>query len=146
MLQVIFVMLVFPVIMNATQYYIIDSFIKKQSHEQEHERIPDEDTDSESGDSAYDNSDRRRSNSIHEADPEVLAKEDQGRKDSSPTKPPGGSGGKKPRKLQTGSKDYDPQYDGESSPVIGSSSSTSERDRLVQTEQGSGDDTNKSKV
>ena len=42
-LQVIFVMLVFPVIMNATQYYIIDSFIKNQKPE--HERIPDSDAD-----------------------------------------------------------------------------------------------------
>ena len=29
-LQVFFVMLFFPVVMNATQYYIIDSFIKNQ--------------------------------------------------------------------------------------------------------------------
>ncbi|KAF7589094.1 hypothetical protein BBP40_004761 [Aspergillus hancockii] len=31
--QLIFVMLLFPVIMNAIQYYIIDTFIKKPSHE-----------------------------------------------------------------------------------------------------------------
>ncbi|GMG37275.1 unnamed protein product [Aspergillus oryzae] len=31
--QIIFVMLLFPVIMNAIQYYIIDIFIKKPSHE-----------------------------------------------------------------------------------------------------------------
>lgn len=41
--QIIFVMMVFPVIMNAMQYYIIDSFIKKQpTPEHEHERIPSE--------------------------------------------------------------------------------------------------------
>ncbi|KAA8574020.1 hypothetical protein EYC84_005556 [Monilinia fructicola] len=39
-LQVIFVMLIFPVIMNATQYYIIDSFIKNQKPD--HELIPGE--------------------------------------------------------------------------------------------------------
>ncbi|SZF02948.1 unnamed protein product [Blumeria hordei] len=38
-LQVIFVMLVFPLIMNATQYYIIDSFIKNKSSTQ-HELLP----------------------------------------------------------------------------------------------------------
>src|SRR5271170_5202229 len=32
-LQVFFVMLFFPVVMNATQYYIIDSFIKNQKPE-----------------------------------------------------------------------------------------------------------------
>jgi hypothetical protein len=31
--QIIFVMLLFPVIMNAIQYYIIDTFIKRPSHE-----------------------------------------------------------------------------------------------------------------
>jgi len=40
--QVIFVMLVFPVIMNAIQYYIIDGFIKNQSPS-DHELIPSED-------------------------------------------------------------------------------------------------------
>ncbi|MCJ1243603.1 hypothetical protein MMC30_000800 [Trapelia coarctata] len=40
--QVIFVMLVFPVIMNAIQYYIIDGFIKNQAPS-DHELIPSED-------------------------------------------------------------------------------------------------------
>lgn len=39
--QVIFVMLLFPVIMNAVQYYIIDSFIKNQKPT-DHEPIPSE--------------------------------------------------------------------------------------------------------
>ncbi|KAL2108395.1 hypothetical protein VUR80DRAFT_3897 [Thermomyces stellatus] len=46
-LQIVFVMMLFPVIMNAMQYYIIDSFIKKQptpEHEG-HERIPGEEPD-----------------------------------------------------------------------------------------------------
>ncbi len=42
MVQVFFVMLFFPVIMNALQYYIIDSFIKDQKP-QDHEPIPSED-------------------------------------------------------------------------------------------------------
>lgn len=42
MVQVFFVMLFFPVIMNALQYYIIDGFIKDQKPA-EHEPIPSED-------------------------------------------------------------------------------------------------------
>jgi hypothetical protein len=36
-LQIVFVMMLFPLIMNGMQYYIIDSFIKK--NETEHERL-----------------------------------------------------------------------------------------------------------
>ena len=49
MVQIFFVMLFFPVVMNALQYYIIDSFIKDQKPA-DHEAIPDEDGDeSENG-------------------------------------------------------------------------------------------------
>lgn len=41
-LQVFFVMLFFPVVMNALQYYIIDGFIKNQKPS-DHEQIPSED-------------------------------------------------------------------------------------------------------
>lgn len=41
-LQVFFVMLFFPVVMNALQYYIIDGFIKNQKPS-DHEQIPRED-------------------------------------------------------------------------------------------------------
>ncbi|RKF61104.1 Vacuolar membrane protein [Erysiphe neolycopersici] len=41
--QVMFVMLIFPLIMNATQYYIIDSFIKNKKS-LEHELVPEADT------------------------------------------------------------------------------------------------------
>jgi hypothetical protein len=40
-LQIAFAMMIFPLIMNALQYYIIDSFIKKK--EAEHEPVPSED-------------------------------------------------------------------------------------------------------
>ncbi|POS83012.1 hypothetical protein EPUL_006145 [Erysiphe pulchra] len=40
--QVMFVMLIFPLIMNATQYYIIDSFIKNKKS-LEHELLPESD-------------------------------------------------------------------------------------------------------
>ena len=44
MVQVFFVMLFFPVVMNALQYYIIDGFIKDQKPP-DHEPIPSEDED-----------------------------------------------------------------------------------------------------
>lgn len=46
MVEIFFVMLFFPVIMNALQYYIIDSFIKNQKPA-DHEAIPTEDSDEE---------------------------------------------------------------------------------------------------
>ncbi|KAK8139863.1 FK506-binding protein 2 precursor [Apiospora sp. TS-2023a] len=42
-LQIVFVMMLFPLIMNGMQYYIIDSFIKRK--ETDHERLPTEDPD-----------------------------------------------------------------------------------------------------
>ena len=47
MVQVFFVMLFFPVVMNALQYYIIDSFIKDQKPS-DHDSIPSEDGDEDS--------------------------------------------------------------------------------------------------
>ena len=49
MVQVFFVMLFFPVVMNALQYYIIDSFIKDQKPS-DHGPISDEDGDEDSND------------------------------------------------------------------------------------------------
>lgn len=128
-LQVIFVMLVFPVIMNATQYYIIDSFIKNQKPE--HERIPDEDEDDGEG---YTDPHSGSSDEINsgDEDDEVLAKTDESknvpvetvrRKGEWKDLPPrsSGSGSKSP--LKTG-RDYDPLFDGESSPTVVGSAST----------------------
>lgn len=42
-LQIAFVMMIFPLIMNGLQYYIIDSFIKMK--DTDHERLPSEDPD-----------------------------------------------------------------------------------------------------
>lgn len=47
--QVFFVMLFFPVVMNALQYYIIDSFIKEQKPA-DHQQIPIQDGDDEDSD------------------------------------------------------------------------------------------------
>lgn len=47
-LQIVFVMLLFPVIMNALQYYIVDSFIKnKEASPVGHEAVPTEDPDND---------------------------------------------------------------------------------------------------
>ncbi|RDL29958.1 uncharacterized protein BP5553_10585 [Venustampulla echinocandica] len=143
-LQVIFVMLVFPVIMNATQYYIIDSFIKGQVLEHAHERIPDEDEDSVDGRGTYPyEHPARSSHEMHsedEDDPEVLAKADLDSKISLKNKSKTASSGsgrstgrherRSSRSLQTG-KDYDPIFDGESSPTMIGSASTTERQDLV---------------
>jgi len=119
-LQVIFVMLVFPVIMNATQYYIIDSFIQNQN-KGTHEQIPSEDPD-EAYNAARDAipyAESGGSDADDEIDPELSAK----------TKPkkdrPSSSNSRGHKKLQI-SKDYDPLVDGESSPttVVGSSSTS----------------------
>ena len=124
-LQVVFVMLVFPLIMNATQYYIIDTFIKNQKPD-EFEILPD-------GVGSEDGDDYNKGGSSEEIrsgdeDEEVAAKgtvtseivrhkQDKGKA--------GGSGNYSP--LKTGNRDYDPVYDGESSPtVVGSASSNTD--------------------
>lgn len=56
--QVFFVMLFFPVVMNALQYYIIDGFIKDQKPKDHHERIPTEEED-DSGVNSHDDVGRR---------------------------------------------------------------------------------------
>ncbi|KAF4621899.1 hypothetical protein G7Y89_g14446 [Cudoniella acicularis] len=135
-LQVVFAMLIFPVIMNATQYYIIDSFIKKQNSDHAHERIPEEDD--ESGEDPYEDPIHGSSDEIlseDEDDAEVLAKQDAQSQDSvrSKTSAAGGTGSGKrsPRSLQTGTKDYDPMFDGETSPTVVGSASTAEEEHLV---------------
>lgn len=143
-LQVIFVMLVFPVIMNATQYYIIDSFIKNQKP-MDHERIPDDDADSALGQLPYEDPRGGSSDEIHsgdEDDEEVVAKGEELKKAKGKgkhtvrSKQLGGSA----KGLKTGNKDYDPLFDGESSPTVVGSASTGERERLVAKEEESEDD------
>lgn len=125
-LQVVFVMLVFPVIMNATQYYIIDSFIKNQKAE--HELIPD--NDSEAGSESYADPPHGASDELSsdDEDEEILAKTDDGKDLPVETvkskRFPAGSGSGKYTPLKTGNKDYDPMFDGESSPTVVGSAST----------------------
>jgi hypothetical protein len=137
-LQVIFVMLVFPVIMNATQYYIIDSFIKNQKPE--HELIGDDEVDS--GSDAYEDPLSGSSDEIASGDEdEELATKAKVATES--VKRKGGSSHRSSKKpgLLTGNKDYDPEFDGESSPTVVGSSSSSGPERLISTKDS--DDENK---
>lgn len=131
-LQVMFVMLIFPVIMNATQYYIIDSFIKDQNTEQNHERIPDEEDDERDHENAPYEDPRSGSSDEINSDEEDDSKASLKAK-AEEKRPKTGSASSKsraPRSLQTGSKDYDPMFDGETSPTVVGSASTSERAKL----------------
>lgn len=107
-LQVVFVMLIFPVIMNATQYYIIDSFIKKQNHD-EMQVLPQEDADED--DHSCDEHPVRRA-----SEDAAVKKLDLGTQiavtDVDAIKSP----------LRRGAGDYDPLRDGESSPLVLASS------------------------
>lgn len=151
-LQVIFVMLVFPVIMNATQYYIIDSFIKNQKPE--HERIPSEDGDGDGFSGShppYEDPVSGSSDEIHsgDEDDEVLSKADQEGKDipvKVKSKRGHSSSSRGANPLKTGNKDYDPLFDGESSPTVVGSSSNSERERLVLKEADSEDEEERKRI
>ena len=113
MIQVFFVMLFFPVVMNAIQYYIIDSFIKDQKPA-EHEIDPSEDEDPGCGEGAGQprrlrseggNLERSNESSVRDETsknvPEVKVTED----------------GDKPRLRVDPKKldEYDPAHDGEAS-------------------------------
>ena len=105
--QVFFVMLFFPVVMNALQYYIIDSFIKGQKPS-EHEPIPSEVGDSDDIDD--DGRARRRGSNSSDGrgdSPEVTETS----KDGSEIKVASPDPRKDSRKLD----EYDPAVDGEGS-------------------------------
>lgn len=100
-IQIAFVMMIFPLIMNCLQYYIIDSFIKKKEHQ--HERLPSEDPD-EHGRRYDDELSMSSEESEDDIDVEPAKLQD---------------------KTQTLRKDdeYDPEVDGDVPTVIGSTSS-----------------------
>ncbi|KAI0443624.1 vacuolar membrane protein-domain-containing protein [Xylaria telfairii] len=116
-LQIFFVMMLFPLIMNAIQYYIIDSFIKMK--ETGHERIPQEVDDRDPFDDGFgDDSD---DGSISgESTESVLMSRPAGFKD------------KKGRDGKNGREEYDPDLDGQT--VVGSSRSQGEGSKLLPTE------------
>ncbi|KAJ5017368.1 Store-operated calcium entry regulator STIMATE [Colletotrichum sp. SAR 10_99] len=108
-LQIFFVMMFFPLIMNALQYYIIDSFIKQP--QTEHERLPDEDPEWSSRHvavSPYDDADEASDNDTDSDD--------------------GGSLRLKKAK-HADDAEYDPDTDGDAPTVIGSSSSRTNHQR-----------------
>ncbi|KAL7805138.1 vacuolar membrane domain-containing protein [Trichoderma aethiopicum] len=98
-LQVAFVMMIFPLIMNALQYYIIDSFIKGK--EMDHELLPSEDND----DDDDDDYERRGTGSGGIGSDQ----------DETPIKYNGRS--------RNGDEEYDPDVDGDAPTIHGSSSS-----------------------
>ena len=113
MVQVFFVMLFFPVVMNALQYYIIDSFIKNQKPS-DHDPIPGEDGD----DSSIDESGRTRrwysrgeeSNRANDGDAGHATS-----KDGAEIKVSEGKDKPKLRVEATKLDEYDPAIDGEGS-------------------------------
>ncbi|OAQ72185.1 vaculolar membrane protein [Pochonia chlamydosporia 170] len=116
-LQIAFVMMIFPLIMNALQYYIIDSFIKKQ--EVDHERLPSEDPDH------YDDGPRYRSHTRLRTQAEGSDADDSDSEFDSRNRPLRSKNG-----LRTNvEEEYDPDVDGDAPTVIGSSSSRGRVDR-----------------
>jgi hypothetical protein len=95
-LQITFVMFVFPLIMNALQYWIIDNFIKDAEHGGEHgyEGVGGEEE--ESDDEWLERQQRRREQGIDEDDADVEAAASKPLKEANPTPVP----------------DYDPDTDG----------------------------------
>lgn len=123
-LQIAFVMMIFPLIMNALQYYIIDSFIKKKEndHGHGHQRLPSEDP--EDGHRRYDDSSeeeeeletaRPRESSSSESESETEAVKGQLRQ-------------------QTKDNEYDPVLDGDVPTIVGSTSSALNRGKVAPTE------------
>ena len=122
-LQVAFVMMVFPLIMNALQYYIIDSFIKKQAPK-------DGDGSPEVGEAtAYEH----LSESGDDEDSVELEDEEDIKAHSSNSQR-GGSG--KADQAKDTTREYDPSTDGDSQTVVGSTSSggKNQRGKLIQDE------------
>ncbi|KAI1112775.1 vacuolar membrane protein-domain-containing protein [Nemania sp. NC0429] len=115
-LQIVFVMMLFPLIMNALQYYIIDGFIKKK--EMGLELVPQEVDDTDPFDDSFgDDSD---DGSISDQSNESVrmsksASNDTRRKNSKPVH-----------------EEYDPDLDGQT--VVGSSKSQEERSKLISPE------------
>ena len=121
MVQVFFVMLFFPVIMNALQYYIIDGFIKDQKL-QDHEAVPSEDSETD---------DLNHGHARRQED-EWDASFDSADESDAPKKPARtgskANNTKKHRNLKDDPKEideYNPERDGESSPTVVGSTSTS---------------------
>ncbi|KAG7108787.1 hypothetical protein HYQ44_012151 [Verticillium longisporum] len=111
-------MMFFPLIMNAMQYYIIDSFIKKAVGG-DHERVPEEDPEWTSGNAAASPYDDR--SGLFDSDDE----EDQ---DSDATAKVRQSS--KQLLKQDEPQEYDPDLDGDAQTIVGSSASRRHEPRV----------------
>ncbi|KAM5351733.1 hypothetical protein ACJ41O_004456 [Fusarium nematophilum] len=108
-LQIAFVMMIFPLIMNALQYYIIDSFIKLK--EPDHERLDSEDADNAGRSRRYDDTGDETSRvRLVDTDHESDSESDE-------------EAAKLPRPQSSDSEEYDPERDGDDRTIVGSSSS-----------------------
>ena len=102
-LQIAFVMFVFPLIMNALQYWIVDGFIKDPAgQESGYQGVGGEDEDDEDDDEWLERQRRRREAGIDGADSDLEDGESRGLKEANPTAVPA-------------RKQYDPATDGEGS-------------------------------
>jgi hypothetical protein len=140
-IQVFFVMLLFPLIMNAMQYYIIDSFIKDPTDSNNLERQPIVDTDT-------DDDGTRRPRGISTFEESLTGSEDTLLSDDDEEIEPKGSKGpgvrihdsdsadealirksrtSKPKVASRGLVEYNPATDGDYTPTIVGSSSNSTR-------------------
>jgi hypothetical protein len=116
-LQIAFVMMIFPLIMNALQYYIIDSFIKLKDTDYENPNA--NESDDEGRRRRYDDSEDETSrarlvDSEHETDSESEDEVD---------KPAARSAHPSRQPKNGDSEEYDPERDGDDRTIIGSSSS-----------------------
>jgi len=125
--QVVFVMLIFPVIMNAIQYYIIDGFIKDQKPG-DHEPIPSDDGE-ENNDEGVRRTRRRRSegseqrtDGVYDSD-EVDTAKDPNNVEATEVSDKGAisTGSVKSRSDAKKLEEYDPAIDGERGSSSGSS-------------------------
>lgn len=116
-LQIAFVMMIFPLIMNALQYYIIDSFIKLKDtdYETANSNEPDDEGRRRRYDDDEDEASRDRLvHSEHETDSES---------DDEVDKPAARSAQSSRQPKARDSGEYDPERDGDDRTIIGSSSS-----------------------
>lgn len=112
----VFVMLFFPLVMNATQYYIIDGFIKKKESPVA-DVVPGLEDADEHGAAVYE---ERPSDEIVDSD----AEDGEGKKPLIKRSPSLTQRRKVSSKIKT--HDYDPERDGENSPTVVGSGSSSE--------------------
>ncbi|ATY61145.1 vacuolar membrane [Cordyceps militaris] len=115
-LQIAFVMMIFPLIMNAMQYYIIDSFIKKPFSEAD---LSDDDERAQFRPLRPDDDELQDVDSDGDADDEAPLV-DKSSVRTRTTKP------QNPGRAGTNSEEYDPDLDGDANTIIGSSSSATD--------------------